>query len=266
MLCTAFGLMLMSRSDAGAVERLRIALADAFAPILELMVRPVSTVTGMIDSIGGMTEIYSENHRLREENQRLLQWHEAARALQQENESLRQLLNLPTPAPVRYVTARIIGDNGGAFVRTVLVASGARDGVRKNQAAITGQGLAGRVIEVGERAARVLLLTDINSRIPVALEKSRVRAVLAGDNGPMPQLVHLPPDAEPGIGERVVTSGFGGMFPPGIPVGTISRVGPEEIRVIPLVDWDRMEFLRLVDYEAADLAGLLPEGVAGGPR
>src|SRR5688572_33247941 len=115
MLCTAFGLMLMSRSDAGAVERLRIALADAFAPILELMVRPASTVSGMIDSIGGMTEIYSENHRLREENQRLLQWHEAARVLQQENESLRQLLNLPTPAPVRYVTARIIGDNGGAF-------------------------------------------------------------------------------------------------------------------------------------------------------
>ena len=266
MLCTAFGLMLASRSDMAAVERLRILIADAFAPILELMVRPVSTVTGMFNAVGGMAGVYSENQRLSEENARLLQWHEAALALQQENQSLRQLLNLTTPPAARYVTARIIGDNGGAFVRTVLVSSGAGDGVSKNQAAVTGEGLAGRVIEVGERAARVLLLTDINSRIPVALEKSRARAVLAGDNGPMPQLVHLPPDAAPAIGERVVTSGFGGLFPPGIPVGTIARVGPDEIRVVPLVAWDRMEFLRLVHYEAADLSGLLPEGVAGTPR
>ena len=266
MLCTAFGLMLASRSQTAAVERLRILIADAFAPILELMVQPVATVTGMFDAVGGMADVYAENQRLHEENARLLQWHEAALAVQQENESLRRLLNLPTQPAARFVTARIIGDNGGAFVRTVLVSSGARDGLRKNQAAVTGEGLAGRVIEVGERAARVLLLTDINSRIPVALEKTRARAVLAGDNGPMPQLVHLPPDAAPAIGERVVTSGFGGLFPPGIPVGTIARVGPDEIRVVPLVAWDRMEYLRLVDYEAADLSGLLPEGVAGGPR
>jgi rod shape-determining protein MreC len=266
MLCAAFGLMLASRSQTAAVERLRILIADAFAPILELMVQPVATVTGMLDALGGMADVYAENQRLHEENARLLQWHEAALAVQQENDSLRRLLNLPTQPGARFVTARIIGDNGGAFVRTVLVSSGARDGLRKNQAAVTGEGLAGRVIEVGERAARVLLLTDINSRIPVALEKSRARAVLAGDNGPMPQLVHLPPDAAPAIGERVVTSGFGGLFPPGIPVGTIARVGPDEVRVMPLVAWDRMEYLRLVDYEAADLSGLLPEGVAGAPR
>lgn len=266
MLCSAFGLMLLSRSDTAAVERLRIVISDAFAPILELLSRPVSTVTRMADSVGGMADIYSENHRLREENARLVQWHEAAKVLQQENAALRQLLNLSAPPSPSYVTARIIGDNGGAFVRTVLVSSGASEGVRKNQAAVTGEGLAGRVIEVGERAARILLLTDINSRVPVALERSRIRAVLAGDNGPMPQLVHLPPDAAPAAGERVVTSGFGGLFPPGIPVGIVAHIGADEIRVMPLVAWDRMEFLRLIDYQAADLSGLLPESAAGGPR
>ncbi len=266
MLCSAFGLMLLSRSDTAAVERLRIVVSDAFAPILELLSQPVSTVTRMADSVGGMADIYSENQRLLEENARLLQWHEAAKVLQQEYAALRHLLNLSAPPAPSYVTARIIGDNGGAFVRTVLVSSGASEGVRKNQAAVTGEGLAGRVIEVGERAARILLLTDINSRVPVALERSRIRAVLAGDNGPMPQLVHLPPDAAPAAGERVVTSGFGGLFPPGIPVGTVAHVGADEIRVMPLVAWDRMEFLRLIDYEAADLSGLLPESAAGGPR
>ncbi len=266
MLCTAFGLMLMSRSETAVVERLRVVLADAVVPILELMAEPVATVSRVADGLVELTRVYSENQRLREESERLLQWHEAAKLLEQENTALRQLLNLSAPPATRYVTARIVGDNGGAFVRTVLVSSGARDGVRRNQAAITGQGLAGRVIEVGERAARVLLLIDINSRIPVILEGSRERAVLAGDNGPLPQLVHLPPKSNPAIGERVVTSGFGGLFPPGIPVGTVAQVGQDEVRVLPLVAWDRIEFLRLIDYQGSDLAGLPSAGEAGGRR
>lgn len=266
MLCAAFALMLASRSDMALVERLRITVADAVAPILKLMAEPVATVTRVADWVAEMSGLYSENRRLREENERLLQWHEAAKLLEGENAALRRLLNLSPPPGARFITARIIGDNGGAFVRTVLVSSGARDGVRKNQAAVTGQGLAGRVIEVGERAARVLLLTDINSRIPVVLEKSRDRAVLAGDNGPMPQLVHLPPRSSPEIGERVVTSGFGGLFPAGIPVGTVAHVGKDEVRVTPLVALNQVEFLRLIDYEGSDLAGLPPAGEAGGPR
>ncbi len=266
MLCTAFGLMLMSRSETAVVERLRVVIADAVAPILELMAEPVATVTRVADGFVELTHVYSENQRLREENERLLQWHGAANLLERENTALRQLLNLSAPPPARYITARIVGDNGGAFVRTVLISSGAREGVRKNQAAITGQGLAGRVIAVGEHAARVLLLTDINSRIPVILERSRDRAVLAGDNGPLPQLVHLPPNSSPAIGERVVTSGIGGLFPPGIPVGTVAQVGQDEVRVMPLVAWDRIEFLRLIDYEGSDLAGLPPASIAGGRR
>ena len=266
MLCAAFGLMLMSRSETVAVERLRIVITDAVTPILELLAEPVATVTRVADWVDELSHAYSENGRLREENERLLQWHEAANLLEQENEALRRLLNLSAPPGTRSITVRIIGDNGGAFVRTVLVSSGARDGVRKNQAAITGQGLAGRVIEVSERAARVLLLTDINSRIPVVLEKSRDRAVLAGDNGPMPRLVHLPPNSSPEVGERVVTSGFGGLFPPGIPVGTVAHIGRDEIQVMPLVAWNRIEFLRLIDYEGSDLAGLAPASEAGGPR
>ena len=258
MISSAFGLMLMSKNQSAGVERLRILVADAVAPILSLMSRPVETVTGFSDWFGEVTSIYSENARLREENARLLQWHEAARRLEQENAALRKLLNLPEEPGAKTVAARIIGDNGGAFVRTVLVDAGARDGVAKSQAALTGEGVAGRVIEVGERAARVLLITDINSRIPVVLERSRNRAVLAGDNGPMPLLVHLPPDARPQIGDRVVTSGFGGIFPPGIPVGAVARIAGDEVRVMPLVPWQRIEFLRLVDFRTAALAGLGP--------
>ncbi len=99
----------------------------------------------------------------------------------------------------------------------------------------------------------MLLITDINSRIPVVVEATRERAVLAGDNSSRPRLVFLPNDAEVAPGDRIVTSGHGGVFPPGLPVGAVASTGEEGIRVQPFADWDRMEYLRLADYEAPGL-------------
>ncbi|MFX4941244.1 rod shape-determining protein MreC, partial [Acinetobacter baumannii] len=88
-----------------------------------------------------------------------------------------------------FITARVVADPGGPFVRTVLTTAGRRHGVRKGQAAMAGPGLIGRVIEVGEWSSRVLLITDLNARIPVVMENSRQRAVLSGDNSEMPRLL-----------------------------------------------------------------------------
>ncbi len=108
--------------------------------------------------------------------------------------------------------------------------------------------MVGRVIEVGEWSARVLLITDINARIPVSLESSRMRAVMAGDNSDQPRLLYLPPESPVAVGERVVTSGNGGLFPAGIPIGVVASVGERGIKVQPLADLGRIEHLRLVDY------------------
>ena len=252
----ALGLMMMDKAESIAVERLRTAVIDAVTPILDAMSRPVAAANQVLDWGEEIVSLRSENARLREENNRLLQWQQAARRFEGENDALRRMLNLGPDPAASFVSARVVGDNGGAFVRTVLVGAGSREGVRKNQAAITGDGLAGRVIEAGERASRVLLITDINSRIPVMVERTRDRAVLAGDNSPSPVLVHLAPDAELAIGDRVVTSGNGGIFPPGLPVGVVARLADGEARVEPLIRWQRMEFVRLVDYEAAGLTDL----------
>jgi len=162
---------------------------------------------------------------------------------------------------VTFVAARVVADNGGAFVRSVLVAAGARDGVRKGDAAATGEGLVGRVAEVGERSARVLLLTDINSRIPVVIERSRDQGILAGDNSDNPRLLYLPHGAQLLAGDRVVTSAAGGAFPPGLPVGVVKSVDNGNAVVELFVDWDHMEFLRLLDYR---LSGVL-QGASGEP-
>ncbi len=161
-------------------------------------------------------------------------------------------------ARARFVSARVVADPGGAFVRSKIVNSGRREGVTKGQAVITGAGLAGRIFEAGLHSARVLLITDINSRIPVVVESSRDRAILTGDNGPQPRLAFLASSAQVAKGDRIVTSGQGGLFPEGLPIGTVASVKDGVARVVPLVDFDRMEFVRVVDYP-----GVAPLGAAG---
>jgi len=188
-----------------------------------------------------------------------MEWQASARKLAAENVHLRSLLNFAPGAEPGFVTARVIADTGGAFVHSILVSAGVRDGVAKGQAVVTGDGLVGRVHAVGVRAVRVLLVTDLNSRIPVVVEATRTRAILAGDNSERPRLIHLPPGASVSIGDRIVTSGHGGAFPPGIPVGVVAQVNDGAVLVKPYAQRDRLEFVRVVDY---GLKGILDSGSA----
>jgi rod shape-determining protein MreC len=170
---------------------------------------------------------------------------------------------VPDPR-LRFITARVVGDQGGAFARSVLVNAGSRDGVAKGQVAVTAEGVAGRVAEVGLRSSRVLLLTDINSRVPVLVGSARDRAIMAGDNTGRPRLLYLAAGTEIRPGDRVVTSGHGGVFPPGLPVGIVTQASETALRVQPFVDWAHVEYLRLADYELPSL--LLSPGDGGGPN
>jgi rod shape-determining protein MreC len=257
-----FSLMLLGKVDTVVVERARIAVLDAVAPILDAASRPVATINRTFDDAQELAKLREQNAALRTETERLAGWYHEAQRLAEENRSLRGLLNL-APEPERHlVTARVVGDQGGTYVRSVLVAAGARDGLEKNQAALTGAGLAGRVAEVGYRAARILLITDINSRIPVIVGQARDRAVLAGDNTEHPELLYLAPGVSISPGDRVTTSGHGGIFPPGLPVGIVVAVTEQGVRVRPFVDWAHMEFLRLVDYELPETIRPLTNGAA----
>ena len=127
---------------------------------------------------------------------------------------------VPDPAPT-YITARVVADAGGVYARAVLLSVGPNHGIRKGEIALDERGLVGRVTEVGTRSARVLLLTDLNSRIPVILESSRARAIMVGTNGARPRLLYWPEGALPQEGERVVTSAEANAFPANLPVGVV---------------------------------------------
>lgn len=244
----AFALMLLGKAETVLVDRIRAQAVDAVAPILDVLSRPLGAVARVTDRINEVVALRDENERLREEKARLMQWQAAARRLEAENRSLQELLKYVPEPGATYITARVIGDSKGAFVNLLVINAGERHGVRKGQAAVTGEGLVGRVTAVGTNSALVLLVTDLNSHIPVLVESTRTRAILAGNNTQTPLLVHLPPGSTVTAGDRVVTSGHGDVFPPGLPIGIVSAVTEKEIRVQPLVDRDRLEFVRLVDF------------------
>lgn len=256
----AFGLMLLGKADIAIIERARTAVQDAVSPLLDGLSKPIATVNGIIDYASELANLQAANQALREENERLLQWQATAREVMAENERLRQLLNFVPDPSARFLSARVIGDQGGAFARSILVAAGTADGAAKGQAAMTGEGLVGRVAEVGHRSARIILLTDINSRIPVLVGRDRDRAVLVGDNSALPDLLYLADEAKVEVGDYVVTSGNGGVLPPGLPVGVVASVQEGLVEVRPFIDWEHLEIVRLVDYA---LPGLIENDFSG---
>lgn len=248
LLAAALGILLLGKADPLVFQRARTTVTDMTAPILDALSRPAVTVSHIIAEARELSRLRDENNILRAENERLLKWQNAARTLLAENRELRGLLGFSADPDASSVTARVIGDSGGAFVRSVLVNAGAREGVTKGNAALSGSGLLGRVAEVGERSARILLINDLNSRIPVVVERSRERAILAGDNSVTPRLLYLPSQTKIQIGDRIVTSGHGGVFPVGLPVGVVTSITEEGVRILPFADATNIEYVRLMDF------------------
>ena len=262
LILSTFAIMLLGKAEILAVERLRSGVVDIVAPIMEGLSRPISTVSTGIDRVENFFSVYEENESLREQNARLLEWHNAALALAAENSTLRKMLNFVPERGTSFSAARVIGDSGGVFVRSVLINGGVTSGIARGDAVISGEGLVGRVAEAGHQSARILLITDLNSRVPVVSEKMRVRAILSGDNSPAPKLVFPPPNARLNLGDRIVTSGHGGVFPAGLPIGRISSIEDGVIRVKPFADFDQLEYVRILTEFPGKVAGQIVPSTA----
>ncbi len=263
LIAAAFGTMLLGKADALLAERARALLADALAPFYAAFADPARAVRDALLDAGDLLSIREENYRLREENERLRRWQAAALSLEAENAMLRRQLSfVPETAPA-FHTARIIADGGGVYARAVLLSIPPEVAIRRGQIALDDRGFVGRVTEVGNRSARVLLATDMNSRIPVTLEGSRARAMMVGTNGTRPRLQHWSEGGRPEEGERVVTSAEGIGFPAGLPVGAVrwTEGGTAEVELFARLD--RLDLVRLFDF---GLGGILPPEAIARPE
>ena len=253
-----FLIFLFSVVSPQSASGIRMSVTDAFAPVLSTVTKPVVYTADVVRNASGLGDLQAENIRLKQENLRLKEWYQTALLLEAENKSLRDLLNVKVEPHYKTITARTLADTGNAFVHSILISAGTKDGVQKGQAVMSGDGLIGRIVEAGQRSARVLLVTDINSRVPVLIEDTRQHAILAGHNEKTASLLHLPPDSDVKDGARIITSGHGGMFPHGLAIGRIKRDENSVIEVNPFADFDRIVHVRVLDKSADP--NLVPAG------
>jgi rod shape-determining protein MreC len=204
-----------------AIGASRGALDSVVRPVAGVIATPVRWVG---DGVNGVRQYFfavSENRRLRAEVADLSQWHDKAVALRDDNARYQSLLGLKTDPPVAMVGAHVIADSRGPFADTRLADAGTEVGVMVGNPVMTEHGLVGRVLGVANGVSRILLLTDVSSRTPVLDDRTNSRAILTGDGGAAPALDYLrgPDPVKPG--DRILTSGDGGLFPRGLPVGTV---------------------------------------------
>ena len=248
VLLVAVVLFALWRSDSPRLEQIRMAAVDALMPSMSLVTEPVGVAAEMIRDWQSFIDVYAQNRVLRREIERLRGWRAAARALEEENAQLRALNNVQLRPKTTFVTGDVIADSGGPFRNSALVNVGRRDGVSEGSAAVDGEGLVGRVVGVGENAARLLLLTDYASRVPVVIRPSGKRAILVGDGTELPMLefVDGPDQIKPG--DMIETSGDGGVLPPDLPVGQVVRTRSSGLRASLAADFSRLEFVRVLRY------------------
>ena len=257
------------------IERLQLGASAFFAPVLSALSQPLATLRSAEGTAEHLFDVFQENTRLRAENQTVAAWRDQALKFQTENNALRAELHVQPEPQLSRVVARAIGDPNGGFVQSVIVAAGSESGVAKGQPVIVSSGttgdpaigaMIGKVVLAGDKIARVLLITDVNSRIPVMLEQSHAHAILAGDNSGRPQLLFLPTGTTLANGERVLTSASDGILPAGLVLGVVTSAEGDGPRVEPAADLNRLDFVQILQKTPPPTLPAQEQPVAGKGR
>jgi len=240
------GLFALWRIDSPRVERFRAQVVDRVVPNMEWAMAPVTAIVNIARDFRSYQNIYEQNQELRRELRQMASWREAALQLEQENARLRDLNNVQLDPRLTYITGVVLADSGSPFRQSVLINVGSRDGIVDGWATIDGIGLVGRIAGVGANTSRVILLTDATSSIPAVIQPSGQRALITGDNtgAPLIDFLESPDLVRPG--DRIVTSGDGEVFPPGLLIGQVAQTPAGILRARLAADYERLEFLRVL--------------------
>ena len=237
----------MSKFSSNMVDKMSATMLEITAPVAHVLEFPARGIHHVYTYLYDVSHIFSDNRILREENQQMQFLQNKVRTLEVENQLLSRLLNYIPPPEVNFFSAKIVAESGDEYTHALVVYVG-HNTVKKGQVVLGNESVIGRVDKVSGNYAKILLLTDINSNIPVVIERTRARGILSGDNTENPQIIFTRPEDDIREGDLVVTSGVGGMFPSGLPIGFINSMQNGEIKVETIADISRVEYVRIVNY------------------
>lgn len=213
------------------------------------------TLSGMVSGFQNyifLLHTRQDNVTLLEENRRLLNSIASLHETEQENIRLRKLLNFDEQFKLHSVVARVIAKDVSTDFRAIRINRGERDGLKRNMAVLTNEGIVGRVLRVTADTADVVTVLDLLSAVDVINARSRARGVMEGLTDDVAQLRFTVRTDDIQPGDPLISSGLGGIFPKGIPVGTVVRVEKKQfgisqtVEVKPSVDFSKLEEVLVV--------------------
>ncbi|MEO7054051.1 MAG: rod shape-determining protein MreC, partial [Rhizomicrobium sp.] len=188
VMALAVVLVLLGKAQSGLFDRARMSLTDWMQPALSVVHAPLVQFDRWIGSIDEIFSVYQENLRLKDENARLRQWRNVAVVMQDRVARYQTLLHAVPDPGVNSVLARVIGRASRPFLETMILDAGSSHNIKAGQAVVDARGMIGRIYLAGNRTSWVILLTDLNSRIPVSISPGNRQAIMVGDNTAMPTL------------------------------------------------------------------------------
>ena len=267
VIALAVVLVLLGKAQNGLFDRARAGASDAMAPMLERVRAPLVAVQRWGGSIFEIFSVYEENLRLKEENARLKQWRNVAVVLQGRVVRYQALLHAVPDPKLDAVLARVIGRANRPFLQTMILDAGRDQKALPGQAVVDARGMIGRIYLAGRRTSWVILLTDLNSRIPVTVSPGNIPAMMTGDNSKLPVLEMVSRTVTLHPGDQVTSSGDGGLLPAGLPVGTVVSDGKGGWRVALLADAAAAQDVEVLNFarppEQLPPSAQLPMDAAG---
>tara|TARA_Y100000590_G_scaffold372330_1_gene435343 strand:+ start:1767 stop:2606 length:840 start_codon:yes stop_codon:yes gene_type:complete len=205
---------------------------------------PADTLGGSVKSVKGFFDVYDKYNKLKSENDKLKDKISESDFLIMENTQLRKLIDEQSMPVSDLISSRVLIDKDSPYLHSFIINSGSNKRIKNGYAALDGKNFIGRIVDVNFFSSRILLVTDLNSRIPVVIEPSGAQSILYGRGKNKPTLEYLPKNHLVKDDDKVYTSGKEGIFSPGIPIGKV-KMEKEKITVLLFSDLDQINFVNV---------------------
>ena len=248
-LISAICLVILSKVNPMRLNQTESGFLSLLMPVIHVMQIPADGVFYLMEKTKDIIFVYDENEKLKQKNAELDRLRIKLRFAETENALLSEMLNYSAPKNIEFITAKVISGIGDGFAHSIIVYVPDAIGIHVGQIAIHKQQVIGRVDLINGSYVRILLVSDISSKIPVIIARSRERAILSGNNTSVLNLLYTVPSADIRVGDQVVTSGVGGIFPSDLLVGYVTKVKDRVIEVQPAFPIEKIEYIQILNYQ-----------------
>lgn len=244
----AFGLVFFNKAGNQNFDKNQDILSTVLYPIVRVIQLPADGVYLACQKIKDIVLVYNENTLLKQKVQKFDELQNKLYALDAQNRLLSEMLFYTPPVGASFVTAKVIAGEGDGFSHSLVAYVPEKENVRKGQVVLYKDAVIGRVDRVRGPYVRIMLISDINSKIPVVIERTRDKGILSGNNTSSLSLLFTATNADIRPMDRVVTSGVGGVFPSDLLIGYVSKASPSFVEVLPAHEIEKAEYVKIVRY------------------